>query len=468
MFGLALMLVTLAAPAPAEAVPAAAVTVPPAATAPPPKPVVVDLPALLERARNQPVVETARASARAAHAKASEVKWMWGPQIEITAVGGPSQRIRCIPSTDNCISTTPDQPSLGFDGIFGRLDGKLLMPLYTFGKISDGTRAAEAGAVAADALAEAAAQGAALDAAKAYFAVKLGRELLVMLDEGQGFIDDELEREEELLAQGSGEVTEADHRRVLTLKAEIAARRSQAKKIEDLGLAGVHYTLGTAAADVDPVPLKAIDFELPTVAEVREASLGRPEQTAAKAGEEAMAGLVDVEWDKWWPDVVLAGSATLAWSNSVDHPKNAFMVDPFNVTSGVLGLVVRWAPEPFQRLQKIDQAEAEHAKAKATAQMAREGLAAEAEKTLAEARDAADTMKAGLEGQKHAKAWLASVLQSEAAGLVEAKDLADALLQYFMMRARHIQAMFEWNVSVVALHRAMGKQPSELKFVEED
>lgn len=451
------LLVTLAA-AEAPAAPVAAAS----------QKAVVDLPALLEKARNQPVVETARASAKAAHAKASEIKWMWGPQIEITAVGGPSQRIQCWPSVDNCQRTTPDQAGLGFDGVFGRLDGRLLMPVYTFGKITDGQRAAEAGAVAADALAEASAQGAALDAAKAYFAVKLGRELLLMLDEAAGLVDDELKREEELLSQGSGDITEADHRRVLTLRAEIDARRSQARKVEELGLAGVHYTLGTAAADVDAVPLQAVEWKLPTVAEIRELSSGRPEHVAAKAGEEAMAGLVDVEWDKWWPDVVIAGQGTLAASNSVDHPRNAFMVDPFNVTTGAIGLVIRWAPEPFQRLQKIDQAEAEHAKAKATRQMAREGLAAEAEKTLAEARDAFETMKAGKVGEKHSKAWLASVLQSEAAGLVEAKDLADALLQYFMMRARRMQAMFEWNVAVVSLHRAIGKQPSELKYVEED
>ncbi|HEY3449642.1 MAG TPA: TolC family protein [Myxococcales bacterium] len=429
---------------------------------------VVDLPALLEQAREQPSVRVARASAEQAHAKAREVAWMWGPLLEVTAVGGPSQRITCFPSAEECISTEPDQTGLGFSGIFGRVDANLTMPLYTFGKLTDGKRAADAGAAAGDALAEVASHGAALDAARAWFAVKLGRELQAMLDEGQKYVDDELAREEELLATGSGDVTEADRRRVLTLRAEIAARRSEAKKVEELGLAGVHYVLGTGDADVDPAPLRALAFELPPVGKVREAALARPEQRAAAAGADAAARLVDVEWDKWWPDLVLVGAGTLAGSSSVDHPHNAFLNDPYNKISALLGVVVRWAPEPFLRSPKIDQARAERAKAQATMEMARVGLPAEAEKTWAEARDARDQIKAGREGQRQARAWLAAVLQSEAAGLVEAKDLADALLQYFVMRARVIQATFDWNVKVMSLQQATGQAPGGLGWAEEE
>ncbi|MGC4117939.1 MAG: TolC family protein [Myxococcales bacterium] len=441
------------------------------AAAPPPTPShprTVDLPQLLEAARDQASVRVAKASARQAHGKASEVLWMWGPLIEVTAVGGPSQRITCLPSSDQCITTEPDQTRIGFDGIFGRLDAKLLMPLWTFGKLTDGKRAADAGATAGDALAEASSHGAALDAARAYFAVKLGRELLAMLEEGQKYVEDELKREEELLAQGSGDVTEADRRRVLTLREEIAARRSEARKVEELGLAGVHYALGTGEADVDPGPLRPLAFELPGVAQVRQASLARPEQRAAAAGADAAARLVDVEWDKWWPDLVLVASGTLAGSTAVDHPKNAFMVDPYNNVSAVIGIALRWAPEPFLRLPKIEQAQAERAKAEATLEMARVGLAAEAEKTLAEARDAHEQMRAGKAGQKQARAWLAAVLQSEAAGLVEAKDLADALLQYFQMRARVIQATFEWNVKVLSLQQATGQAPGGLGWAAEE
>ncbi len=428
----------------------------------------VDLRDVLEKARHQPSVESARAAAREAHARALEVSRSWLPSIEVTVVGGPSQQMRCLPSAEQCITTEPHETGIGFAGIFGRVDGKLTMPVYTFGKLTSGTRAAEAGAKAGDALAEQSEQGAAVDAAKAYFAVKLGRELVAMLDEGRGYLQDELAREDEALAKGSGEVTESDHRRVLVLRAEVDARRSEARKVEETGLAGLHYLWGSPRVDVDDAPLAQVAFELPAREQARALASRRPEQRAAASGLAAAQSLVDLEKARFWPDFVVVGAGTLARSTSVEHPSNAFLSDPYNATSGALGLALRWAPELGTRAPKIEQAEAREAKARADADMASEGLAAEAERAWAEARDASDRMKAAREGQRHARAWLASVLQSEAAGLVEAKDLADALLQYFLVRARLDQAVFDWNVGVMAFQRAVGQHPQALRFVEEE
>ncbi len=148
-----------------------------AAAAPPKR---VDLPALLGRARLSPNPRAAAEAARAAHAKVDEVSLMWVPQLELTAVGGPSPRITCHPSSEMCISTEPSEQGTAFSGLAFHIDAKLAMPVYTFGKLSAGTEAAEAGARAADALAAAAANDAALDAARAYFAVKLARELILL------------------------------------------------------------------------------------------------------------------------------------------------------------------------------------------------------------------------------------------------------------------------------------------------
>ena len=38
-----------------------------------------------------------------------------------------------------------------------------------------------------------------------------------------------------------------------------------------------------------------------------------------------------------------------------------------------------------------------------------------------------------------------------------AKDLADAYIAWFQMRARWAQAVFQWNVAVVRLGRASGE-----------
>ena len=68
-----------------------------------------------------------------------------------------------------------------------------------------------------------------------------------------------------------------------------------------------------------------------------------------------------------------------------------------------------------------------------------------------------DKVAAAGEGEQAARTWLASVLQAEAIGTAESRDLADAYIAWFQMRARWAQAVFQWNVAVVRLDRAAGE-----------
>ena len=85
------------------------------------------------------------------------------------------------------------------------------------------------------------------------------------------------------------------------------------------------------------------------------------------------------------------------------------------------------------------------------------GASYDAETAASEARAAKDKLEATTAGEKAARAWLASVLQAEAVGTAEAKDLADAYIAWFQMRARWAQAVFQWNTSVVRVGRATGE-----------
>ncbi|MCX5746889.1 MAG: hypothetical protein NT062_30835, partial [Proteobacteria bacterium] len=60
------------------------------------------------------------------------------------------------------------------------------------------------------------------------------------------------------------------------------------------------------------------------------------------------------------------------------------------------------------------------------------------------------------EGEKAARTWLAAVLQSEAIGVAEPKEIADAYIAWFQMRAKFATSVFQWNVAVVRLERAVG------------
>ena len=91
--------------------------------------------------------------------------------------------------------TDPSNFAFQFDGLFVGAQVDVTQPLYTFGKIAHARNAARAGLDAQRALADEAAGDLAVDAARAYWGVKLARELGVMLDDGIDEIDEALEED---------------------------------------------------------------------------------------------------------------------------------------------------------------------------------------------------------------------------------------------------------------------------------
>ena len=448
----------LAAP-PAVAEPAAIATAP----APPVHRLTLD--ALLARARTFPRVIAARQAAAAARARVDEARLAWLPHLEITATGGPTSAIRChdelgSENPAHCISTEPSEATVGFENAFFHIEGTATSPLYTFGKLSAARAAAGAGATAADDMARAAETDTVLDAARAYYGVKLGRELEYMLDDGADILDGELKRVEENLEQGKGEVTETDRFRLRAVRAEIDARRSEATRLADTALAALRMLADDPADDVDDAPLEILDIPFGSEdAAIAMAARDRPEAAAADAGARAVASLAQVEARRRWPDVVVIARGVLARANAVDDPANAFYNDPYNATSGAIGLALRWTYDLGVREARISGARAQAAQARATADAATRGLALEAAKAWVEARDARDRLAAAERGQKAARAWVAATLQATAAGLADPKDLADALVMQFSMQGRAVQATFDYNVAVLALARAEGRRP---------
>ena len=84
------------------------------------------------------------------------------------------------------------------------------------------------------------------------------------------------------------------------------------------------------------------------------------------------------------------------------------------------------------------------------------GILLEVRKAYAEATEAASRVAAMEKGEKAGKAWISAVAQNFAVGLAEARDLSDALVAFFGMRTRYLQAVFDLYVARSALTRATG------------
>src|SRR5262245_25000074 len=437
------------------------------------------LPQLLEMARGNPGLQASAAATSASEAQVTEAKLNWLPQGDLLSVFGPSPNIHCtnpffdpmnpatnLPgttATNPCLATTSPEARItdvSWNRVFTRTEVKLIQPVYDFGKISAGIAAAEAG-VAVSRQKEAGARAdIELNVRKAYYGLKFAREVIDMLDEGSSYVDDALKKLDKDLANGTGNVSVTDRLRMRTVRAELDARILEAKRLQGIARESLRTLLGSEApADLD---VDDDEFEPPEVKERTVtyfedlARANRPDVRLLEYAVKAKSALADLERRKEYPDLVLIASGVFALAQTVDDPQNAYYNHYFNSRSAGLAAALRMQLDLGPKIARARKTEAEALEITHRRSEALGGILLEVRKSYTEATEAASRVTAMDKGQKAGKAWISAVAQNFAVGLAEARDLSDALVAFFGMRTRYLQAVFDLHVARSALTRAVG------------
>ena len=170
----------------------------------------------------------------------------------------------------------------------------------------------------------------------------------------------------------------------------------------------------------------------------------------------AKHALADLERRKEYPDLVLVGTAAFARAQAVDDPQNAFMSHYFNSTTAGIAAALRMQLDLGPKIARARKTAAEAKEIDYRRSEALGGILLEVRKAYAEMTEAAARAVAMEKGEKAGKAWISAVAQNFAVGLAEARDLSDALVAFFGMRTRYLQAVFDLDVAQSALLRATG------------
>jgi outer membrane protein, multidrug efflux system len=429
---------------------------------------VYTLPELLELVRksNPGLAAGARATARV-EAQLAEANWSWLPSGEMLSVLAPVPEIRCEPDLVNCISTSIKDindvsETLKFRGIFTRTEFRLVQPLFTFGKLSAGRQAAREGLSASRKREAGVADELALNVKRAYYGLKLARAVLETLSEGQGRLQEAQTQMDKDLAEGTGNVTQTDKLRLRTVRAELEIRVLEAEKGADEARSGLRALIGAETPtdiEVDSEPLEPVNVpERPLAHYEEQARLSRPELRALDHLVASKRALADLERRKLYPDLVLLGSATLAYASSIDDPQNAFFNDPFNSRGAGVAAALRLPLDLGVRNARAAQLRADAEETVYRRREAMGGVAFEVERAHASLREATKRLAAVRQGERAAKAWITAVGANFATGLAEAKDFADALVASFQFRIRALQAIFDLNMAAASLARATGAE----------
>jgi outer membrane protein TolC len=281
-----------------------------------------------------------------------------------------------------------------------------------------------------------------------------------MLEEGSSYVDEAQTKLEKDLASGTGNVSVTDKLRMRTVRAELDARILEARRLQGIARESLRTLLGSEAPtdiDVDDDPFEPPEVKVRGAGYYEDlAKASRPEVRMLEYAVKAKGALADLERRKEYPDIVLIATGVFAYAQTVDDPKNAYWSHYFNSRAVGVAAALRMQLDLGPKIMRARKVEAEAQEITHRRSEALGGILLEVRKTYAEASEAAARVAAMEKGEKAGKAWISAVAQNFAVGLAEARDLSDALVAFFGMRTRYLQAVFDLHVARSALTRAIG------------
>jgi outer membrane protein TolC len=188
--------------------------------------------------RNHPNIWAARARLKAMEAQLDEARW--APFSQFTLSGGlglaPTLRGNALysPNTDVSLSSSMGLGwRIGFDG---------LIPIWTFGKLSSLSDAAQAQAQVGEGDIVKQKGLVRMDVRKAFFGLQLARDSLQLVGDVISKLDTAVEHIEKEIAADNADPIDA--LRLRTLRFELEGRQAEARRFEAIALASLRFLVG--------------------------------------------------------------------------------------------------------------------------------------------------------------------------------------------------------------------------------
>lgn len=402
--------------------------------------------------RNYPKVHEARAKLGKRKAEQFEAYTAPFSKFNLTSGVGIAPTVRGTPvySPNSDVSLTSSMAlawQVAIDGV---------VPLWTFGKISNLWDAAAAGVQVSEHEVKKAQNEVALSVREAYYGTQLARDALALIDDASRRIDKYLAGLEADVQRGEGDDIEL--LKVKMYREELTARRSEVLKKQRMALAGLTFLTGAQyAVDVEDQPLKRARHRLGPLAHYLSAArLFRPEVNMARAGVLARRAQVEMARSEYFPDIGLALSYRWVRAQEVTDQRNPFAKDSGNSVGYGFALAMKWELDFLPQAARVAKAQSELEEMRATERYALGGVAVEVENAFAEAEDAERRLDAYSRAAGYAKQWLIKVQQGIDVGVMDNEDIVDPAKEWALRRFSQMSATFDYNIAVAKLALATG------------
>lgn len=365
----------------------------------------------------------------------------------------------------------PDLTTSNFSsfGPFTRVLVEFTQPLYTFGKLTAGARAAEFGLDVAEAKQAENRDDVILSVKKLYSEVLLARAIADVLSEVVDNFERAISEAEERLLEDEANVTQSD---VLKLKvglAGVAKEVPRARNGAELGREALARAIGLepesefdlADERLEPIPatMKSLDEY------IRDVFRLNPQWQQLESGLAAREELVKVEEADYFPKVFLAGGFRYAYAPNRDRQLSPFANDEFNFyTLPGAALGIFWPLDFWETARKVEGARAELEKVRTQRVGAESGIRLAVKRAYLDAQQTREAVEIADRGRRAARGLLVTNVSSFELGIGEAKDVFEALVIYTTSTSNFYGTVNDYNLAMANLTKVVGQEVCDLDY----
>jgi outer membrane protein TolC len=417
-----------------------------------PKTTIYDLSHILALAdKNHPSIAASRARVLQARAQLDEAHFAPFSQWKLT--GGiaiaPTLRGNNVFSPNTDVSLTSSLAMAWKASIDG------VVPLWTFGKITNLWDAAGAYVHVTEAQLEADRDAVRADVRKAYFGLQLARDAKALMKDVRSALDKGIATLQKQIAAGTGD--EIDLLKLQTYQGDLDVREPEVDRFTTIALNGLRFYTAVPDMDIPDVPIKPPKHELgPVTRYLSAAQVYRPELAMARHGIAARTAQVHLARSQFFPDIGLGLSVSMSAAPAIADQINPYVVDPGNFFHYGAALVFSWKLDFPAQWARVKYAEAQLEEVRAMQRYALGGVGVEVETAYAEVVDWKKRVEIFARTVKAAKQWLVRVQQNIDVGTMEEKDLAEPARLYATNKFNHLNAVMELDLAMSRLAKATG------------
>ncbi len=346
----------------------------------------------------------------------------------------------------------------------------VVQPLWTFGKIDALKRLAAQGVEIGQATNKIAADEMRYQIARAWWGLVMVEQMDDMIRDGKRRFLEEKERQERLRDTADDKFNQSDLMKINIYYADFEDKIRQAERGRQQAMDGLRMAMAESA-DVQVAPdveaFKPLEFPvLPVETYELLALANAPKLLAFRHGVAARVEQVALARNNTLPDIGLVARVAGTWSRNDSVTTGSLGAIPSTGFDFGGGIAVRWSLDIGRLLAQIDQAKVQAEQAQLAETGEREKTRMEVRQLYREMVDWRAMVAVHDKARTSAQGWLNATMQTYDDGFEsDYNEVLRAIEAYYRRRLTWQDAIYNYNVAVAALSRAVGMDVTQVRQV---